>query len=69
MVGPYSNVVSLLSVDPCGMSVTTDFDFAYESDDSRSRSRHLSAPTHRPGPFASLKARIFIIALPRSSKS
>ena len=35
----------------------------------RSRFRHLSAPTHRPGPFVSLKLRKFIIPFPRSLKS
>ena len=38
-------------------------------DDFRSRSRHLSAPTHRPGPSGSLKLRTFIITLSRSPKS
>ena len=44
-------------------------DIKFDLGDFRSRSRHLSAPTHHPGPFVSLKSRIFIIALPRSSKS
>ena len=69
MVGFHLHLVLLLSLDPCDVVFIADFDRVYEPGDSRSRSRHLSAPTHRPGPFASIKSRIFIIALPRSSKN
>ena len=59
MMGPHSHVVSWLSRNPCDMTVTTDFDFAYEPDDFRSRLRHLCAPPYHPGSAELLKFRIF----------
>jgi len=68
MVGPYSHVVSLLSLDPCDMTLITDFDIAYEPDDSRSCSKHFFTCPYHPGSTEILKFRIFLNALPQSSK-
>ena len=58
-----------VSSTPSIMTVVTVFDLKIDLDHFRSRFRHLSAPTHRSGPFGSLRMRIFVTALPRSSKS
>ena len=68
MVGPYSHLVSLLSLDPCVMTLITDFDIVYEPDDSRSRFRHFFTPPYHTGSTGLLQFRIFLNALPQSSK-
>ena len=65
---PVERLVHLLSLTHSIYDRFTVFDIKSDLDDFRSRSRHPSAPTHRPGPSGSLKSRTFIIALPRSSK-
>ena len=62
-------LVHLLSVTHSVYDRFTVSDIKSDLDDFRSRSRHLSAPTHCPGPSGSLKLRTFIIALSRSPKS
>ena len=51
------------------MTFNTVLDLKIDLGDSRPCFRHPCAPTHHPGPFEHIKFRIFIIALPRSSKS
>ena len=53
----------------CDMTLITDFDIAYEVDDSRSCFRHCFAPPYHPGSTDLLTVRIFLNALPQSSKS
>ena len=60
---------TLLSWAHSTSDLCTIFDCKFDLDDSRWCFRHLSTPTHRPGPFEHLKFRIFIKTLPRSSKS
>ena len=66
---PVERLVHLLSLTHSIYDRFTVSDIKLDLDDFRSRSRHLSAPTHRPGPSGSLKLRIFIITLSRSPKS
>ena len=68
MVGPYLHLVSRLSLDPCVMRLITDFDIVYESDDSRSRFRHFFTSPYHSGSTGLLKFRVFLSALPQSSK-
>ena len=63
------HLVYLLSLTHSIYDRFTVSDIKLDLDDFRSRSRHLSAPNHRPGPSGSLKLRTFIIALSRSPKS
>ena len=60
---------SRFSWTPSRMTIWIVFEAKFDLEDSRPCSRHLSAPIHHPGPFEHIKFRIFIIALPRSSKS
>jgi hypothetical protein len=69
MLGSCLHSLGLLSVYLCDMSFETDFEFLCEPDESRSSSRHPCAPNHRPGSSEHTRFRIFIITLPRSSKS
>lgn len=69
MLGSCLHLVGLLSLYPCDMSFGTDFEFLCEPDEPRSSFRHPCAPNHRPGPSEPIRFRIFIITLPRSSKS
>jgi hypothetical protein len=69
MIEPYSRVVPLLSLDPCVMTLITDFEIADEQDDSRSRCRHFFTPPYHSGSTDILQFRIFLNALPQSSKS
>ena len=68
MIEPYSGVVPLLSLDPCVMTLITDFEIADEQDDSRSRCRHFFTPPYHSGSTDILQFRIFLNALPQSSK-
>ena len=68
VVGPYSHLVSLLSLDPCVMTLITDFYIVYEPDDSRSRFKHFFTSPYHTGSTGLLKFRIFLNALPQSSK-
>ena len=66
---PVERLVHLLSLTHSIYDRFTVLDIKLDLDDFRSRSRHLSAPTHRPGPSGSLKPRRFAVALLKSSES
>ena len=68
---PYYQVGNwtLLSSNPSGKLIITIFNIKIDSDGPRSRSRHLCAPNHHPKPFEHIKFRIFVVTLPRPSKS
>ena len=69
MIELYLHVVSLLSTYPCRLIFITDFDIAFELDDSRSSSRHLFTPPYRSGSTEPLKFRFFLNVLPQSQNS
>jgi len=69
MIELYLHVVCLLSTHSCDSTLVTDFDIAFELDNSRSSSRHLCTPPYRSGSTELLKFRVFLNALPQSQNS